>query len=99
MKVRALYPLAAAAGLWMPSIGFAQQPAKLPVAATNPNQVLADNVASHLRASGVTAPIPVTTIIVTVPIVTKLCRTMYFYIQRHNNELNYRIAQAYRPHR
>src|SRR5215213_2802042 len=44
VKVRALYPLAAAAGLWMPSIGSAQQPAKLPVAAANPNQVLADSV-------------------------------------------------------
>lgn len=52
MKVRALYPLAAAAGLWMPSIGLAQQPAKL---AVNPNQVLADSVANHLRAAGVTA--------------------------------------------
>ncbi|HUR53202.1 MAG TPA: BON domain-containing protein, partial [Gemmataceae bacterium] len=54
MKVRALYPLAAAAGLWMPSIGSAQQPAMLPVAA-NPNQVLADAVASQLRTSGVAA--------------------------------------------
>jgi hypothetical protein len=55
VKVRALYPLAAAAGLWMPSIGSAQQPAKLPVATANPNQVLADSVASQLRASGVAA--------------------------------------------
>ena len=57
MKVRALYPLAAAAGLWLPSIGSAQQPApaRLPVAAANPNQVLADSVAAHLRASGVAA--------------------------------------------
>ena len=55
MKVRALYPLAAAAGLWMPSLGSAQQPApaRLPVVAANPNQVLADSVASQLRATGV----------------------------------------------
>jgi hypothetical protein len=39
----------------MPSIGSAQQPANLPASAANPNQVLADSVASHLRASGVAA--------------------------------------------
>lgn len=50
MQVRALYPLAAAAGLWMPSLGLAQQPV-----AANPNQMLADSVASHLRATGVAA--------------------------------------------
>ena len=55
MKVRALYPLAAAAGLWMPAVGSAQQPApaRLPVVAANPNQVLADSVAAQLRATGV----------------------------------------------
>ncbi len=52
MKVRALFPLAAAAGLWAPAEVSAQQPAPLPISATNPNQQLADIVASKLRAGG-----------------------------------------------
>ena len=53
MKVRALFPLAAAAGMWIPSLAAAQQPAPLPVSATNPNQQLADAVAAKLRVSHV----------------------------------------------
>lgn len=56
MKVRALFPLAAAAGLWVPASVSADQPAKLPAsvpatAAQNPNQQLADAVAYRLRLS------------------------------------------------
>lgn len=51
MKVRALFPLAAAAGLWAPAVVSAQQP--VPVTAANPNQQLADAVASKLRLSRV----------------------------------------------
>jgi hypothetical protein len=50
VKVRALFPIAAAAGLWMPATGFSQ-PAPLPVAATNPNQQLADAVAARIRGT------------------------------------------------
>ena len=50
MKVRALFPLAAAAGLWAPASSFAQTPA--PAVAVNPNQQLADAVAAKLRISG-----------------------------------------------
>jgi len=53
VKVRALFPLAAAAGMWIPSLAAAQQPAPLPVSATNPNQQLADAVASKLRVSNI----------------------------------------------
>lgn len=53
MKVRALFPLAAAAGLWSPAAAFAQQPAPLPVAVVHSNQQLADSIAGHLRATGV----------------------------------------------
>ena len=53
MKVRALFPLAAAAGLWFNGAASADQPAPLPVAVANPNQSLADNVASRLRALNV----------------------------------------------
>ena len=53
MKVRALFPLAAAAGLWFPAGASADQPAtlpaNLPATATNPNQQLADAVAYRLR--------------------------------------------------
>jgi hypothetical protein len=53
VKVRALFPLAAAAGLWLPASLFADQPAtlpaNLPATATNPNQQLADAVAYRLR--------------------------------------------------
>lgn len=53
MKVRALFPLAAAAGLWLPASLLADQPAtlpaNLPATATNPNQQLADAVAYRLR--------------------------------------------------
>ena len=52
MKVRALFPLAAAAGLWIGSPASAQQPAPLPIATANANQKLADEVATHLRATG-----------------------------------------------
>ena len=48
MKVRALYSLAAAAGLWAP-LAVAQQPASAPATAANPNQKLADAVATKLR--------------------------------------------------
>lgn len=48
MKVRALFPLAAAAGLWVPATLTAQQPA-------NPNQQLADAVAGSLRGSDAVA--------------------------------------------
>ncbi|MBA4187068.1 MAG: hypothetical protein C0467_03535 [Planctomycetaceae bacterium] len=53
MKVRALFPLAAAAGFWFSGSAHAQQPATLPVAVANPNQMLADSVASRLRAINV----------------------------------------------
>jgi hypothetical protein len=52
VKVRALFPLAAAAGLWAPAASFAQPTSPAPVAAVNPNQQLADAVASKLRISG-----------------------------------------------
>jgi hypothetical protein len=55
VKVRALFPLAAAAGLWIGSPATAQRPAPFPVAASNSNQVLADNVASRLQAVGLAA--------------------------------------------
>jgi hypothetical protein len=51
VKVRALLPLAAAAGLWISSSASAQQPASLPTTVANPNQTLADTVASRLRAT------------------------------------------------
>jgi len=51
VKVRALFSLAIAAGLTGPA--FANPPAPLPASAVNPNQTLADSIASHLRASGV----------------------------------------------
>src|SRR6266540_1430816 len=57
MKVRVpLFSLAAATGLAIPALAIAQQPAPLPLSATaaNPNQHLADSIASRLRgmASG-----------------------------------------------
>lgn len=55
MKVRALYSMAAAAGMWLPAALSAQQPAPLPVAAANPNQQLADAVASRLRGTDLVA--------------------------------------------
>lgn len=51
MKVRALFPIAAAAGLWLTGDAAAQQPAPLPTAVANPNQTLADDVAYRLRAT------------------------------------------------
>jgi BON domain len=53
VKVRALFPIVAATGLWLTGPSSAQQPAKLPVAVANPNQTLADNVAYRLRATNV----------------------------------------------
>jgi hypothetical protein len=53
VKVRALFPLAAAAGFWLANPAFAQQPAPLPAAMVNPNQTLADDIASRLRTTGV----------------------------------------------
>jgi hypothetical protein len=50
VKVRALFPLAAAAGLWMPAAIYAQQPV-----AANPNQQLADVVAARLRGTALVA--------------------------------------------
>ena len=49
MKVRALFPLAAAAGLWLPATLSAQAPAQ------NPNQQLADSVAGKLRGTALIA--------------------------------------------
>ena len=49
MKVRALFPLAAAAGLWLPAAAPAQQPTP----ATN--QQLADAVATRLRGTDIVA--------------------------------------------
>ena len=58
MKVRALFPLAAAAGFWLAGPSLAQQPATLPssvsASTTNPNQALADAIAARLRATNVT---------------------------------------------
>ena len=53
MKVRALFSLAAATGLAIPALAIAQQPAPLPLSASaaNPNQQLADSVASRLRGT------------------------------------------------
>lgn len=53
MKVRALFPLAAAGGLWVTSTGVAQQPASLPIASAN--QQLADTVATRLRGTALVA--------------------------------------------
>ena len=50
MKVRALFPLAAATGFWLAGPALAQQPATLPASVANPNQTLADSVANKLRA-------------------------------------------------
>jgi len=50
VKVRALFSLAATAGLWVP-LAVAQQPASLPTTVANPNQQLADTVASRLRGT------------------------------------------------
>ena len=57
MKVHALFSLAAAAGLWVAVPALAQQPAALPVsaAAANPNQQLADTIASRLRGTALVA--------------------------------------------
>lgn len=55
MKVRALFPLAAAAGFWLGGSAVAQQPAALPATVANPNQTLADNIAYKLRATSVAA--------------------------------------------
>jgi hypothetical protein len=53
VKVRALFSLAAVSGLAMPAAINAQQPAPLPLsaAAANPNQQLADSIASRIRAA------------------------------------------------
>lgn len=48
MKLTALYPVAAAAGLWIAGPVAAQTQ---PAASPNPNQILADNIAARLRAS------------------------------------------------
>jgi len=53
VKVRALFSLAAATGFWLSGPAIAQQPNKLPTAAANPNQTLADNVVFRLRATSV----------------------------------------------
>ena len=59
MKVRALFPLAAAAGFWLAGPSQAEQPATLPSSVSapsaNPNQALADAIASRLRATNVAA--------------------------------------------
>ncbi len=53
MKARALFSFAAATGLAIPALATAQQPAPLPLSAkaANPNQQLADSVASRLRGT------------------------------------------------
>jgi len=53
VKVRSLLSLAAAAGLAIPAVSAAAEPAKLslPASAANPNQQLADSVAARLRGS------------------------------------------------
>jgi hypothetical protein len=57
VKVRALFPLAAAAGFWMGGPSHAEQPATLPSSvsapSSNPNQALADAIAARLRATNV----------------------------------------------
>jgi hypothetical protein len=57
VKVRALFPLAAAAGFWLAGPTQAQQPATLPSSvanpSANPNQALADAVAARLKAANV----------------------------------------------
>jgi hypothetical protein len=59
VKVRALFPFAAAAGFWLAGPSHAQQPATLPSSvsapSSNPNQALADAIASRLRATNVAA--------------------------------------------
>ena len=55
MKVRALFPLAAAAALGITAPAVAQQPAPLPVAVSNSNQLLADTIAAQLRGAGLAA--------------------------------------------
>jgi hypothetical protein len=55
VKVRALFPLAAAAGFWFSGQSYAEQPAAVPAAVANPNQTLADSVAYRLRATSVAA--------------------------------------------
>ena len=51
MKVRALFPLAAAAGFWLAGPSQAQQPGTLPSSVSspsaNPNQALADTIADN----------------------------------------------------
>jgi hypothetical protein len=52
VKVRALFPVAVAAGFWLPGDVAAQTPpAPLPVSTANPNQQLADTIADRLRAA------------------------------------------------
>ena len=57
MNVRALFPIAAAAGLWLTGSGLAEQPNQLAASvsktAANPNQTLADTVASRLGSANV----------------------------------------------
>jgi hypothetical protein len=55
VKVRALFPLAAAAALGLAAPAIAQQPAPLPVVASNSNQILADTIATQLRGLGLAA--------------------------------------------
>ena len=56
MKVRALFSLAAAAGLGIPATVVAQQPAPRPATtAANPNQQLADTIAARLRGTDLVA--------------------------------------------
>jgi hypothetical protein len=59
VKVRALFPLAAAAGFWLAGPAKAEQPATLPSSVSapsaNPNQALADAIAARLRATNVAA--------------------------------------------
>lgn len=53
MKVRDLFSLAAVTGLAIPAALNAQQPAPLPISASaaNPNQQLADSIASRIRGT------------------------------------------------
>jgi BON domain len=55
VKVRALFPLAAAAGFWLAGPAIADQPAPLPSSLANPNQTVADTIAAKLRSTNVAA--------------------------------------------
>jgi hypothetical protein len=53
VKVRALFPIAAAAGLWLSGPAIAQQPVNTATASVNTNQILAETLVTRLRAANV----------------------------------------------